>query len=123
MSCLESRTCTTVSGKNAKCTEALPECYKTLHIHSMCQNGCPCKNSSGNSSPNSRGLRSRPCRALNLARARRCRARTQNAPRPYRNATKLFTSILCVKKGDHAKIHQEVLSLTRVASVPVRVVP
>src|ERR1043165_8815757 len=89
----------------------------------MCQNGCPCKNSSGNLFPNSRGLRSRPCRALNRARARRCRARTQNAPRPYRNATKLFTSIICVKVGVHAKIHREILSLTRVASVPVCVVP
>src|ERR1044072_8476513 len=123
MSCLESRTCTTVLGKNAKCTEALPECYETLHIHSMCQNGCPCKNSSGNSFPNSRDLRSRPCRALNRARARRCRARTQNAPRPYRNAKKHFTSILCVKMGVHAKIHREILPLTRAASVPVRVVP
>src|ERR1043165_8559814 len=122
VSCLESCTCTTVSGKTAKCTEALPECYETLNIHYMCQNGCPCKNSSGNCFPNSRGLRSRPCRALNRARARRCRARTQNAPRPIRNATKLFTSILCVKMGVHAIIHREILSLTRVASVPVRVV-
>src|ERR1043165_4529115 len=121
--CLESCTCTTVSGKNAKCTEVYPECYETLHIHSMCQNGCPCKNSSGSSFPNSRGLRSRSCRALNRAHARRCRARTQNAPRPIQNATKHCTSILCVKMGVHAKIHREILSLTRVASVPVRVVP
>src|ERR1043165_5327536 len=123
VSCLESCTCTTVSGKNAKCTEADPECYETLHIHSMCQNGCPRKNSSGHLCPNSRGLRSRPCRALNRARARRCRARTQNAPRPIQNATKLCTSILCVKMGVHAKIHREILSLTRVPSVPVRGVP
>src|ERR1043165_3937630 len=123
MSCLESCTCTTESGKNAKCTEAYPECYETFHIHSMCQNGCPYKNSSGNLFPNSGGLRSRPCRALKRARARRCRARTQNAPRPYQNAMKLCTSILCVKMGVRAKIHREILSLTRVASVPVRVVP
>ena len=115
--CLDKCPTTTVSGKNAKCTEALPECYETLHIHSMCQNGFPCKNSSGDSFPKSRGLRSRSCRALN--RARRCQARTQNAPRPCRNATKLCTSILCVQMGVHAKIHREIHSLSRVASVPV----
>jgi hypothetical protein len=47
------------------------------------------------------------------------RSKIENAPRPYRNATKLCTYILCVKMGVHAKIHREILSLSRVASVPV----
>ena len=62
--CLDKCPTTTVSGKNAKCTEALPECYETLHIHSMCQNGFPCKNSSVNSFPKSRGLRFRPRKSV-----------------------------------------------------------
>src|ERR1051325_1662535 len=35
--------CITVSPKNSKCTKALPKCYETLQIHSMCYYGCPCK--------------------------------------------------------------------------------
>src|ERR1044072_5941171 len=60
--------------------------------------------------------------ALINAQPQRCRARTQNAPRPCRNATKLCTSILCVKMGVHANIDREILSLNRVGSRPVLVV-
>src|ERR1051325_2990647 len=52
-------------------------------------------------------------------RAQRFRPKTQNAPRPYRNATKLCRSIICVIMGVHANIHREILSLSHVASVSV----
>src|ERR1043165_9217892 len=56
--------CVTDSAKNAKCTKALPECYETLQIHYMCHYGRPCKNSSGNSFPKSRGLPLRPRKSV-----------------------------------------------------------